>query len=180
MPNKTGTATVAEVETGTKPVPPNAPTLNELVERGDLEGVRARIENAPMTQLWKTPITFHGRVIDQNTNPVPDAKIHFAWTDLSPNGTSETNTQSDVNGLFALSGVTGRGLSVYVSKPGYYLSKRSPTSFDYGDGYQPDGNPVEFILRKQGLGVDLITSRYGVTPEWRLDKEKRVSNCTRI
>jgi hypothetical protein len=159
-------ATASETRTGAKPVSSNAPASSELVEQRDLKGVRTDIENAAMTQLWKMPITFYGVVIDQNTNPVPDAQIHFAWTDLSPTRRSETNTQSDANGLFGLSGVTGRGLEVRVSKAGYYASRRGTTAFDYGDNYQPDGNPVLFLLHKHGTGADLITSRYGVTPDF--------------
>lgn len=164
--SENGTATVTETGTGTKSPPSSAPTMLELMERGDSNGVRALFETAPIAQLWKMPISFYGKVIDQNTNPVPDAEIHFLWTDLSRNGTTETNTQSDVNGFFGLSGVRGRVLEVRVSKLGYYTSRRGTIGFDYGDGYQPDGNPVEFLLRKQGTGVELVTSGYGVTPDF--------------
>jgi hypothetical protein len=126
------------------------------------------MENSAMYRLWKMPITFYGKVIDQNTNPIADAQIHFSWTDTSPEGRSEQNARSDTNGLFGLSGVTGRVLVVRVSKPGYYTSRRRSTGFDYGDGYQPDGNPVEFLLHKQGLGIDLISSRYGVAPNFHV------------
>lgn len=160
--DESGTATVSKTESEARPVPPNAPSLSGTVTQHTLESFRARLENAPLTQLWKTPITFYGRVVDQYTNPVPDAQIHFAWTDLSPSGRSETNTQSDTNGLFSLSGVTGRVLEVNVSKQGYYRSRRGTTGFDYGVEYQPDGNPLEFLLHKQGTGADLITSQYGV------------------
>jgi hypothetical protein len=111
------------------------------------------------------PITFYGKVIDENTNPVNEAHVEFAWTDTSVNGRSKATSQTDPNGLFSLSGVTGRVLSVEASKTGYYTS-RSEKDFDYGGGFRGvEGNPVIFQLKRKGSGADLITSRYGVSPE---------------
>lgn len=122
-------------------------------------------------QDWKRPIAFYGKVLDESAVPVPGAYVHFSWTDTSPKGQSQSDTRSDTNGLFVLRGVTGRLLSVGVSKPGYYTSKRGKTSFDYSpnfsvDVHHPDpSNPVVFRLRQKGPGTALITSQYGMSPE---------------
>jgi hypothetical protein len=126
-----------------------------------------RPESSFLYNLWKRPITFYGKVIGQDDNPVDKVDVHFAWTDTSPNGRSETNSWTDTNGLFQLSGVTGRMLSVDVNKPGYYKFKDNQTGFDYGSEYQSDpANPVIFQVRKRGPGADLVTSRYGVSPDF--------------
>ena len=63
---------------------------------------------------------------------------------------------------------TGKRLSVSATKPGYYSAADARlASFEYAnpaDGLStPDSNnPVVLHLRKKGVGVDLITSQYGV------------------
>ena len=34
--------------------------------------------------------------------PVPNAKVHFLWNDISPRGTSQADAISDTQGLFSL------------------------------------------------------------------------------
>ncbi len=111
---------------------------------------------------WKQPITFYGKVIDQNEQSVANADVHFVWTDLSQNGTSEVDSKSDVRGDFSLTDKTGKRLSVTVSKDGYYTPKtEASSSFEYAN---PSGglfvrnmaNPVFFHLYKKGRPEDLI------------------------
>jgi hypothetical protein len=129
--------------------------------------VKARFE-----EDWKKPIAFYGKVVEQDEQPVEGANVSFVWNDLSPTGTSKTQTTSGAGGLFSLVGMTGRGLSVQVSKPGYYLQKRGGQfDFEYAREYEPSyyrpdpNNPVIFRLRRKGAGTELITSKYGVLPE---------------
>ena len=108
------------------------------------------------------PISFYGQVVDERTNPVAQAEISFGWNTMS--GSRSTNTSSDINGLFSLAGVTGNGLSVHVSKSGYYTPKGQETYFAYSKGYRAyPSTPAIFRLRKQGTGVELITSQTGVS-----------------
>ena len=117
---------------------------------------------------WKQPINFWGRVVDESNNPVVNANAHFQWTDLSSNGTSQANVKSDGNGFFSLTGQHGKRLVVTVDTDGYYSSGNSRgAAFEYAnpaDGlFTPDpNNPVTFVLRKKGVGVDLITSQHGM------------------
>jgi hypothetical protein len=69
---------------------------------------------------WKTPIAFYGRIVDQQMLPVPDAQVHFQWTDLSTKGSSEADTVTDRHGSFTLQGVEGKRLGVSAAKSGYY------------------------------------------------------------
>jgi hypothetical protein len=93
-----------------------------------------------------------------------------------PEGSFTSNTFSDLGGFFALGGVTGAGLSVYVGKPGYYTVKtQGKDSFEYSilpgsQPFHPDrSNPILFHLRKKGTGADLVTSQHGVFPELEIE-----------
>ena len=107
---------------------------------------------------YKMPISFYGNVIDDLGQPVAGATIAFGWTDLSSDGTSQRIATSDQSGLFSLTGVTGKSLTVQVNKEGYKLYHSSNRSgFDYSPlsnpdrHYNPDPqNPVQYIMRKNG------------------------------
>ena len=73
---------------------------------------------------WKVPIRFYGRVVDQDRQPVSGATVHFQWTDLSKQGTSEADTVSDEGGNFSLTGARGKNLGVYVTKHGLLHSRK--------------------------------------------------------
>jgi hypothetical protein len=113
---------------------------------------------------WKMPINFHGKVVDQDDNPVPGAIIEFSWTDLSKGGHSEKKVHSDQQGLFFLRGETGKHLVVRVKKDGYYTSSElNQFAFEYAAYfepsyyYQPDpNNPILFRLKKKGEAEPLI------------------------
>ena len=134
---------------------------------------RARLEQ--FQEAWRTPIQFYGQVVDENTNPVAGAQVDFDCNDLSTNGTSYYHTGSDANGLFSIVGITGKLLSVHVSKEGYYSSRRDREYFDYaGNGdnnFIPDaGNPVVFHLLKKKQGERLIEKDFppGIGQIWQL------------
>ena len=112
---------------------------------------------------WKVPIQFYGKVIDENSGPLPGANVRFQWTDLSHKGTAVAETASDSSGRFSLSGIQGKRLSVRVTKEGYYDSQNeSYKSFEFSNPgediyYEPDSaNPVLFQLRHRGIGAQLI------------------------
>lgn len=113
---------------------------------------------------WKMPITFYGKVVDENDSPIGGANVEFSWTDLSPNGTSQAETTSDQQGLFALTEQRGKRLQVQVSKEGYYRSQEQNSgNFEYAaffekEFHRPDANnPVLFWLKKKGTPEPLIT-----------------------
>jgi hypothetical protein len=107
---------------------------------------------------WKMPISFYGKVIDQDNRPVEGAKVALQWTDMSANGTSERTIFTDSTGRFELTGVSGKNLGInHIYKEGYYaVNKGLQTGFEYAaffepSFHQPDVNkPVVFRLRKAG------------------------------
>jgi len=109
---------------------------------------------------WRAPIEFYGKVVDENTNAVAGADVHFVWTDLSPEGSSERRTHSDDNGLFSLRGVAGKNLHVETFKQGYYNYSPSGLYFNYtgqAQNFVPDAsNPVLFRLKSKGVVEPLI------------------------
>jgi hypothetical protein len=137
------------------PTPESDPAAWAEKRRKEMDEDRQRA-----LEQWRTPIAFYGRVLDELGNPVPDVAIEFVCNDISKEGTTYYHTTSDGTGSFALTGVLGKGMSVHLSKQGYYVSKQDNDSFEYGDPYNhfaPDAaNPVIFHLKKKGTAEPLI------------------------
>ena len=53
--------------------------------------------------MGKIDIEFYGKVVDENNQPVSGATVKFSKVDLSEAGTTQLQTQSDINGLFYIS-----------------------------------------------------------------------------
>ena len=112
---------------------------------------------------WKMPINFYGKVVDEEGVPVEGADISFQWTNYSTTGSAEYRTQSDAQGLFQLSGVTGKRLGVSVRKKGYqhyYVGNRF--SFEYAAYFEPEwyvpdaSHPVIFKMHKNREADPLV------------------------
>ena len=111
-----------------------------------------------------TPITFYGKVIDQNGDPVPDATVNYGALDKFDAPGSQYQGKSDANGKFSISDIAGAALSVGVRKEGYYMiDGKSANAFAYGVG--PDSarrepptkeNPAIFVLQKMGITDPLV------------------------
>lgn len=119
--------------------------------------------NSFLLDKWQAPIDFYGKVIDQNSNPVNMANIHFQWNEFpTEDGMRNADIRSDTQGLFSLEGAIGLTLKVSVGKNGYYSSSMNNNFYTYGSlggaKFFPDSqNPVVFHLRKKGRGESLIT-----------------------
>ena len=115
------------------------------------------------------PFAFYGMVVDENTQAVAGASVHFGLrTTSSADGTLQVNDASATDGSFSLAKGTGSHLHVDVWKTGYYnMGSQNQTEFDdTTGGNSSKENPVLFHLRKKGEGVNLITSQYGMTPDF--------------
>jgi hypothetical protein len=114
------------------------------------------ITNLQALAEWQAPIEFYGKVVDENTNAVAGASIHFRWSEIpAEDGMRTADTQSDSAGLFSLHGKRGRSLTVWFGKDGYYSSNGGQETFLYALGpniYSPDlRNPVLFEVKKKGI-----------------------------
>ncbi len=165
------------------PAPPSTPSVvanfpaqnGAAIVEGRSNQIQAEIERG--YDQWRTPIQFYGKVVDENTNPVADANVHFVWTDLSEKGTSEKITASDQYGFFSLSDTNGKNLIVQVSKDGYYAYQPFGASFNYAgenQNFVPDpANPVLFRLKKKGLAEPMIhvQSPIGGPKDFKIPKD---------
>jgi len=143
----------------TPTVVPNRPAQNgATVVENRINQIQTEIERG--YDEWRTPIEFYGKVVDENTNPVANADVHFVWTDLSLKGNSDKGTTSDGNGLFSLHNETGKHLMVQVSKQGYYSYQPFGAAFFYAgenQNFAPDAaNPITFRLKKKGVAEPLV------------------------
>ena len=122
--------------------------------------------NPQLLADWQAPIEFYGKVVDENSNPVPSAAVDFRWAEVPTEGGNRvTNMESDAKGLFALHNAIGLNLSVSVSKDGYYTSRKDNGSFTFGSlggqKFSPDSlNPVIFHLRRKGTSERLIKTDF--------------------
>jgi hypothetical protein len=162
---------IAVASTSARPTP-------QSQNRPSNESMQQKLESLSNTvQNWSAQahgrIEFYGKVVDESNQPIKGASVEFVWSHVwpLPEGTQSTNVVSDHDGLFSLTGVIGSSLGVYVSKAGYYYVRSQNTddfnfsSFPGMTPFQPDpNNPVFFHLRKKGVGVNLITSKHGVSP----------------
>lgn len=154
-----------------KPAPP--PTLNQpLIVTHKVETPEQRrqgIESA------NAPIDFYGLVIDQNSNPIPGVTIksgvrHWGMPDLNfqQAGSIEIPLEATTgpDGRFELSGATGDGFGVYLSKDGYDAESEKN---GFGAGQYRYDNPVVFKMWPTNVHEKLITGKYAfkIVPDGR-------------
>jgi len=107
------------------------------------------------------PFAFYGKVVDENTQAVAGASIHFGLrTTSSADGTLQVDVASATDGSFSLAKGTGSHLHVDVWKTGYYtVGSRNQVEFDDTTGGDSSKeNPVLFYLKKKGEGTDLVSA----------------------
>jgi hypothetical protein len=120
-----------------------------------------------VSAVFDAPISFFGKVQDQNGTPVAAAKVEFGAIDKFWQSGSNYNALSDDKGMFAITGIKGAGLTVAVSKEGYGgINGLSYQSFGYG--MPPDSTrkrppsrdaPAVFVLRKKAAADPLVAFR---------------------
>lgn len=131
------------------------PQMGPQQIRAAIAQERAR-EAATWDLLFATPISFYGKVTDQNGAPVADASVEASFANtMWGNGNTKAHLKTDASGAFY---TWGHGLSVVinVSKEGYYHMDHSGGSFVYsktGGHIDPHPDPdhaAHFVLRKMG------------------------------
>ena len=153
-PNKTA---------GASPPTPNAspsvslttPQTTVALTQPGQATVRRNETVGKILSVLATPITFYGKVIDQNGGAVSNANVTYGTIDKFDADGSHFESKSDANGYFSISGIKGAVLTVGVWKDGYYsIDSKSDAAFAYGVG--PDAtrkepptreNPALFILQ---------------------------------
>jgi hypothetical protein len=90
-------------------------------------------------------IEFYGKVVDQAGTPLPDVAVYVSvlYNTGLTSGMVKRETKTDTQGLFSISGMTGRTLGIGLDKPGYeYDGEKGPFHFTElvgeKDRYTPD------------------------------------------
>jgi hypothetical protein len=136
------------------------------------------------------PITFYGKVIDQNGNPVVNATVETHITDSS--GVGDVMVTTGAGGEFEVSGKSGRKLFIdKIICIGYEYTRKfaGKSSFENGT-YTPDkSKPFIFMVRKKEPAtlvlkgdmawkikpaiayyeVDLVNQKYGKQGRFKAD-----------
>lgn len=112
-----------------------------------------------LLDFYSAPISFYGKVVDENGLPIGGARIKLVVADKPLTDGTDHERLSHSNGLFELT-TTGADVGVWVSKEGYYSTAESKGYFEYGFGYRqtnptPD-KPAMFVLRKMGETEKLV------------------------
>ncbi len=139
---------------------------SKLPERGVAEFVRRQQE---FFSLYRTPITFYGRVVDQHGGPVVDARVVLTANDKVEGRSSEYVRTTDAAGRFSIENIVGLTLLVNVEKEGYKSIPDGKSNFGVSSGFfryglssgsgphRPDENaPVVFALYKGGALEPLV------------------------
>ncbi len=96
------------------------------------EASKTNLIETKFLTAWQAPIEFYGKVLDEASNPVAEANIHFRWSEIpARDGMRMADTKSDSEGLFSLNGKRGASLTISFGKRGYYSSGRGEQTFLY-------------------------------------------------
>lgn len=147
--------------TAVGPQTPSVPTSTP--GRGALAA--AARDAAVWQRLLDTTFDFYGKVIDENRGPVAAATVRYWVTKKIGGGNPPQEMHSGPDGLFYIRRARGLGVTVEVSKPGYYKIKESRGSFGYASGSGGDRRlpssrePALFVLKKAGEPQQLFEFR---------------------
>ena len=123
------------------------------------------------------PIDFYGLVVDQNSNPIPGVKIKSGvrhWKMVSPefgyvgSTTIKLEATTGMDGRFELTGASGDGFGVLLSKDGY--EAESEKNGFGAEGNYSYANPVIFKMWSTNIHEALITGNksFEIVPDGRL------------
>lgn len=147
---------------GREPGPPEKE--NESTFRGKEAWIGSGSPGEAMERILSSEIIFYGQVVDQNGDPVADARVRYYYDGkkTSPGVAGNDFVKTSPDGTFKVDGVTGSRLSVAAEKEGFdHVSDRgdgvsSTRNFDFGvaeDGgrrYMDPTTPTKLTLIKMG------------------------------
>lgn len=130
----------------------------------------ATVEMTNIALLWRTPLLYYGKVVDENSQPIPGVQVSYAGNSINESLTEEVRNEgvviTDDHGIFKIDGIFGIGLMFQLYHPDFYPYPDNPTGFDVRspprNGVIPDSesNAQVFRMHRKGRSVALIY-RYG-------------------
>lgn len=154
----------------------NPEPVNSSSQNTQAEAEQKKQEMQRTAQLWRTPILYYGKVIDESNQPISGVKVSFNTSSVNESLTKEqydTGTvTTDERGIFKIDGVRGVGMVFQLSHPNYYLYPGNIMDYDIRDypkkGALPNteenalvfrmhskGHPVSLVHRADGINVPL-------------------------
>lgn len=129
-----------------------------------------------LAMLNDEQVVLYGRVVDQFDSPVAGAKVagSIQVNSGARVGTDIISLNTDADGLFTVSGYTGKAIGIKISKPGYVMATAN-TRFVYSllwpeaERHVPDpNNPVVFRMWKL----------QGAEPLVRIDQHYKIESTS--
>lgn len=105
--------------------------------------------------IFSTPLALYGIVVDQDGQPVGDARVKIGVADKPWDSGSSYERVTGSTGMFEITGVRGAGINVEVAKEGYYAGRESRRLLQSGEMPSRD-SPAVWRLYKKGTVETLI------------------------
>lgn len=136
------------------------------------EAEQKKQEMQRTAQLWRTPILYYGKVVDESNQPISGVQVSFNTSSVDESLTKEHydsgTVTTDERGIFKIDGVRGVGMVFQLSHPNYYLYPGNIMDYDIRDypqkGALPntEENALVFRMHSKGHPVSLVHRADGV------------------
>ena len=138
-----------------------------------LQGEERNKAMAQAIERTNVPISFWGKVVDQGQEPIGGARVRYNYSTEHSNAPGvawgqqkihKNETITDATGIFAVSGIRGRTLTIEsLEKEGYnYVSKEAQVYNYYGNSpsgkFVPESShPVVFVMMNKAASEQLVS-----------------------
>ncbi|HXI72513.1 MAG TPA: hypothetical protein VNN22_19390 [Verrucomicrobiae bacterium] len=154
----------ASIQNSGHQIESNTPSTDVPLTREEQDN-RARIEQTKRemsnwTRLWRTPLLYYGKVVDESDQPIPGVQISYNGGSANESLTEETRNEgsvtTDERGIFKIDGLYGIGLMFELSHSNYYPYPDNSTGFNVRsrprDGVVEDSEAHARIFRMHSKG----------------------------
>lgn len=132
-------------------------SVNQKPERA------STIENK-ISEIFSAPISFFGKVVDEDGRPIQGASVQYVIADRLYESGNSFSGVSGADGRFSISGLRGATLGVAVRKSGFhFIDGQSSRTFAFGvpadstrNAPPKESDPAVFVLRKMGESQPLL------------------------
>ncbi len=128
-------------------------------------------ELANWDRLWRTPLLYYGKVVDESNQPIPGVQVSYSGSSANESLTEETRNEgsvtTDERGIFKIDRLYGIGLMFELSHSNYYPYPDNSTGFNVRspprDGIveNSEANARIFRMHSKGHPVPLVHRRGG-------------------
>jgi hypothetical protein len=162
-------------------VPPQTQEASQASRRGlgpgaainpQLPGQQQSNKIREYISLWRTPLLFYGKVIDDAGKPISGVKVSYSANSIDVTLTKDEYNQgivtTDERGIFQINGIRGIGFILHLEHPDYYAYAANRNGFDIrshpSDGIIPDSleHAQVFRMHRKGKPVALIKRNGGL------------------